>query len=178
MLCGICQNIPNFYGADLFREIYLFPCVEQQRSKIIFSSGANNRPAILKMCATWETNLDELVSRARNWFCQFHSILTFFVHCRNGVAVQYVNFVKDAEDPEAFLTASSKLFERLIQDNDSQVRIAFLEQIPNIVRGYKPAFKKLRMMSFLGDCIRDDNYNVRRLAQVAIGQLVEFARRI
>ena len=91
------------------------------------------------------------------------------------MAVQYVNFVKDAEDPEAFLAASAKLFERLVQDADSQVRVAFLEQIPNIVRGYKPTFKKLRMMSFLGDCIRDDNYNVRRLAQVAIGQLVEFA---
>lgn len=30
-------------------------------------------------------------------------------------------------------------------------------------------------MAFLGDSIRDENYNVRRLAQVAIGQLVEFA---
>lgn len=55
------------------------------------------------------------------------------------------------------------------------MRLGFLEQIPNIVRSYKPSFKKLRMMSFLGDSIRDENYNIRRLAQVAIGQLVEFA---
>ncbi|OQV25534.1 putative Serine/threonine-protein phosphatase 4 regulatory subunit 1 [Hypsibius exemplaris] len=95
--------------------------------------------------------------------------------CRNGVAVQYVNFIKDAEDPEAFVAASARLFDRLIQDQELSVRTAFLENLPSIVRSYKPAFKKLRMMGFLGESIRDENYNVRRLAQVAIGQLVDFA---
>lgn len=37
------------------------------------------------------------------------------MHCRNGVAVQYVNFIKDAEDAEQFIAQSVRLFERLVQ---------------------------------------------------------------
>ena len=54
--------------------------------------------------------------------------------CRNGVAAQYVNFIRDAEDPESFVSITAKIFEKLTQDPDLSVRLALLENVPNIVR--------------------------------------------